>query len=106
METAYLFLLLLMGAVTYVPRWLPLVLLSRRKVPGWLDRWLDMIGPAILSALLLPSLLTSGEPRHIDFWNPGLFAVLPTFVFAWRTKSMGGSVVVGMLSYWLVGKLF
>jgi branched-subunit amino acid transport protein len=106
MEQSYLILLLMMGAVTYLPRWFPLVLLSRRTVPPWLDMWLDMIAPAILSALLLPVLLTFGDPRHFDLWHPELIAAIPTFVFAWRTKSLGGSVIVGMLIYWLVGKSF
>ncbi|MGB6282004.1 MAG: hypothetical protein WBG91_17460 [Syntrophobacteria bacterium] len=30
---------------------------------------------------------------------------LPTFLFALKTKSLGGTVVVGMLLFWIVGKL-
>jgi len=31
---------------------------------------------------------------------------LPTFLFALMTRSLGGTVVVGMLLYWLAGKMF
>lgn len=93
-----------MGLVTYIPRWIPLISLTRRKLPDIFVEWLDLIPAAILSAILLPALLTTGEPRHIDFLQPGLFVAVPTFAFALKTKSLGGTVVVGMLLYWMVDK--
>jgi len=32
-------------------------------------------------------------------------AALPTLLFAMKTKSLGGTVVVGMLLFWLLGKI-
>ncbi len=101
----YLLLLLGMGLVTYLPRWLPLHYLSRRTLPRWFRQWLDLIPAAILSALLLPALVLEGTPRHIEFMRPELWVALPTFGFAWWTRSLGGTVVVGMLLFWLAGKL-
>ncbi|MBN1140419.1 MAG: AzlD domain-containing protein [Deltaproteobacteria bacterium] len=37
--------------------------------------------------------------------KPELLASLPTLVFAWKTRSLGGTVLVGMLLYWLIGKI-
>ncbi len=90
-----------MGLVTYLPRWFPLVFLSRRNLPRWLIEWLDLIPAAILSALLLPDLVTHGTPRHLALWQPELWVAIPTFVFALKTKSLGGTVVVGMGLFWL-----
>jgi branched-subunit amino acid transport protein len=90
-----------MGLVTYLPRWFPLVFLSRRNLPRWLVEWLDLIPSAILSALLLPELVTNGTPRHIALWQPELWVAIPTFVFALKTKSLGGTVVIGMALFWL-----
>lgn len=90
-----------MGLVTYLPRWFPLVFLSRRNLPRWLIEWLDLIPAAILSALLLPELITNGTPRHIVFWQPELWVAIPTFIFALKTKSLGGTVVIGMALFWL-----
>ena len=101
----YMLLILGMGLVTYIPRWIPLISLTRWKLPDIFVEWLDLIPAAILSAILLPELLTTGEPRHLEFFQPGLFVAVPTFLFALRTKSLGGTVVVGMLLYWLVDKL-
>jgi branched-subunit amino acid transport protein len=56
--TDYLVLLIGMGMVTYLPRWIPLHFLSRRSLPEWFIQWLELIPAAILSALLLPALIS------------------------------------------------
>ena len=99
----YLYILIGMGIVTYVPRWLPLVLLSNRRLPEWFEQWLDLIPAAILSALILPILITTGEPRRLDLLRPELFVAVPTLLFAVKTRSLAGTVVVGMLLFWLAG---
>jgi branched-subunit amino acid transport protein len=83
---------------------LPLIFLSRRKMPLWFSEWLDFIPAAILSALILPGLVTTGDPRHLDFFRPELFVALPVFLFALKTKSLAGTVVIGMFLFWLVEK--
>jgi branched-subunit amino acid transport protein len=99
----YLMLLLGMGLVTYIPRWLPLHYLSRRSLPEWFIQWLELIPAALLSALLLPALVLGGEPKTIDLWRPEFLIALPTVAFAWWTRSLGGTVLVGMLLFWLAG---
>jgi branched-subunit amino acid transport protein len=96
----YLLLLLGMGAVTYIPRWSPIFFLSRRQMPQWLVDWLDLIPAAILSALLVPALVLSGEPRTFSILRPELWVALPTLLFALKTRSLGGTVVIGMLLFW------
>ena len=103
---SYLILIVGMGLVTYLLRWLPLSILSRRRVPEWLTEWLDFIPVAILSALVLPLLVTSGEPRHLDLLRPELFVAVPAFLFALKTRSLGGTVIVGMILFWCAGKIF
>ena len=99
----YLMLVIGMGLVTYLPRLVPLALLSRRELPRWLTDWLDLVPVAILSALVAPILFTSGNPRTLDFSRPDLLVALPTLLFALKTRSLAGTVVVGMALYWLVG---
>lgn len=99
-------LILCMGAVTYLPRFLPLFFLSRKQLPPWLTTWLDFIPVAILSSLILPALVTGGSPRHLDIVKPELAAAVPTLIFALKTRSLGGTVVVGMGIYWLAQRIF
>ena len=101
----YLAVILGMGLVTFLPRWLPLVYLTKRSLPSWLVEWLDLIPAAILSALLLPELVTTNAPRTLDLLRPELAVAVPTFIFAIFTKSLGGTVIIGMLLYWLAGKI-
>lgn len=105
MPEAYLIIVLGMGIVTYVPRWLPLFLLTKYSLPSWFKEWLALIPAAILGALLLPELVTAGQPRQVDLARPELWVAIPTFAFAWFSKSLGGTVVVGMVLYWLAGKM-
>ncbi len=95
-----------MGLVTYIPRWLPLFFLTRHRLAPWLIDWLDFIPAAILSALILPSIVTTGEPRQLAWVKPDLWVALPTLVFALKTKSLAGTVVVGMVLYWLAVNFF
>jgi branched-subunit amino acid transport protein len=103
MTAEYLAIIVGMGVVTYGPRWFPLLFLARRRMPSWLIEWLDFIPASILSALVVPYLVTSGEPRHLDVFRPELFVALPTFAFAVKTKSLAGTVVVGMFLFWFAG---
>ena len=105
MKSDYLLLVLGMGIVTYLPRWIPLMLLSRRPLTEWMRQWLDFIPAAVLSALILPALVTTGEPRHLDVLQPALLVSIPTFLFAWRTRSLAGTVIVGMALFWIAGKI-
>ncbi|MBU2235134.1 MAG: AzlD domain-containing protein, partial [Proteobacteria bacterium] len=41
MRSEILLIIIGMGVVTYLPRCLPLFLLSRRPLPPWLIDWLD-----------------------------------------------------------------
>ena len=104
-SSEYLAVILGMGLVTFLPRWLPLVYLTKRNLPAWLVDWLDLIPAAILSALLLPELVTGGAPRSLDLLRPELMAAVPTLLFAIFTKSLGGTVIVGMFLFWLTGKV-
>ena len=105
MRKDYLLLVLGMGIVTYLPRWIPLIFLSRRPLPKWLRRWLDFIPAAVLAALVLPALVTTGEPKHLALFQPALLVSIPTAIFAWRTRSLAGTVVVGMVLFWTAGRI-
>jgi len=104
-DTNYLLVVLGMGLVTYIPRWVPLFFLSQRRLPLWLIEWLDLIPVAILSALIFPDLFTTSEPRHLELVQIKSLVALPTLLFSLKTKSLGGTVVVGMILYWLADKL-
>ena len=92
-----------MGLATYLPRALPLIYLAHKKIPQWLTDWLGLIPVAILSALLAPSLFSDAATRSFVFGKLELLVAVPTLLFSLKTRSLGGTVLVGMLLYWLSG---
>lgn len=101
----YLFLFGGMGLVTYLPRALPLLYLAHKKMPQWLIDWLSLIPVAILSALLAPSLFADVATRTFAFGRLELLVAIPTLLFSLKTRSFGGTVLLGMLLYWLGGMI-
>jgi len=101
MRGSVLALILGMAMVTYLPRCLPMAFLSRGVLPEKVKMGLDYIPVAILSAIVFP-ILFSGEGK-VGVQPQYLLAALPVFIFAWKVKSLWGSVVLGMAIYWLLG---
>ena len=84
------------GLVTLIPRVLPLAVLSRITLPGWLVRWLRYVPVAVLAALLAQAVLVTNGHITAPPANLGPIAVVPTLAVAIRTRSLIGTVVVGV----------
>lgn len=85
-----------MALVTYLPRALPILFMSSRTLPRLLEVWLSYIPPAVLAALVAPSLLVDKGEIHLAFDNVFLWASIPTVIIAGRTKNLFLSVLSGM----------
>ena len=96
-QTTVYLTILGMGVVTYLPRLLPLLLLASRALPRPIVAWLRYVPVAVLAAMLFPSLLVHGEQVDVGLGNLFLWAAIPTFLIAWRRRSMFGAVIIGML---------
>lgn len=94
-----------MGAVTYLPRLLPALLLASRGLPQIVVRWLSFVPATVLAALLAPGLLAPQGQLALAFDNLFLLAAIPSFWVAWRFKSFFGTVATGMVLVAL-GRLF
>lgn len=101
--TGHLLLILGMALVTYLPRVLPLVMLSSRDLNPLLIRWLEMVPPAVLAALLAQELFLKkapggGKALFLSLDNIYLLAFAPTLLVGWFSRSFFGTVAVGMIS--------
>lgn len=98
MDQTVIFLAIIgMMIVTFLPRLLPIWLLSSRRLPDFIERWLSYIPPSVLAALLLPELLAKNNRIDPSASQEYLIAALPAFLVVWRTRSMFAAVIVGML---------
>lgn len=96
--TSYVLLIIIgSGIVTLLPRVLPLIFLNNIKLKEDVVNWLNYIPVAVLAALLAQELLLpNGQISILN--NEKLLAALPTFLVAILTKSLLGTVVVGVVS--------
>jgi branched-subunit amino acid transport protein len=90
-----------MGIVTYLPRLLPVLLLTRNRHSGsglspWIEAWLRHIPAAVLAAMLLPSLFIADGQVSLRLDNLYLWAAMPTLFIAWKTRSLFGALIAGM----------
>ncbi|MFW6264813.1 MAG: AzlD domain-containing protein [Bacillota bacterium] len=92
----YIIMIAAMTMLTYLPRVLPLAILSRMEIPDILISWLKYIPAAILASLLAPALLMSDGRLYININNIFLLAAIPTFIIAIYKKSIFLTVLIGL----------
>ena len=98
MDQKVIFLTIIgMALATYIPRLLPVYFLSSRSLPPLAVAWLRYVPVAVLAAMLFPSLLVQESQVVLGPSNIFLWAALPTLLVAVKTRSLFGSVVVGMV---------
>ncbi|WP_291328257.1 AzlD domain-containing protein [Desulfovibrio sp. UCD-KL4C] len=97
MDQKLIFLIIVgMMVVTYGPRLLPVLTLSSRDLPPVVVRWLGYVPTAVLSALLVPSLLAPEGVINLGFDNIYFWVAVPTFGVAMFTRNFFGTVAFGM----------
>jgi branched-subunit amino acid transport protein len=89
--------ILLMGAVTFIPRMLPALFLANRRLPDLFIRWLQYIPAAVLAALTLPAIMLKEKQLDVTFENLYFWIAIPTLLIALRTKSLFIPAVSGMV---------
>jgi branched-subunit amino acid transport protein len=95
-----------MAVVTFIPRFLPMALLTKWTLPEKMKQGLDYMPTAILSAIVFPLLLFDTTSRSCMIQPQILLSALPVFVFSWRVRSVWGAVLLGMGVYWGLGFVF
>lgn len=98
MEVRWGVFLIIVGTalVTFIPRVLPLMVLSRIELPEWAMRWLNYVPISVMAALIGQELLM--HDGEISLLNLEALAALPTFLVAIMTRSLLSTVVAGITS--------
>jgi branched-subunit amino acid transport protein len=99
MRPEILALILGMALATFLPRFFPMAFLARRTLPERIRKGLEYFPISILSAIVFPIIFFNGEER-MEIQLHYLLAAIPVFIFAWKVKSLWGSVILGMVVYW------
>ena len=88
----YFPLILGMGLVTFLPRVIPLFLLSKREISGSLKEFLLYIPFTSLTILIVRGILTAGEDMKI----PTVLGIISAGLLSYKKDSLVLSVLFGI----------
>lgn len=93
-------LVLILAGGTFLMRTSLVVMLANVTLPERGEQALKLVAPAVLAGLVAQTLfIQGGEIRPFGTWY--LAAVVAVFV-AWKTRSVGWTLLAGMVSIWVL----
>ncbi|KGK87276.1 branched-chain amino acid ABC transporter [Desulfosporosinus sp. HMP52] len=104
MRSEVLVIIIGMTLVTYFTRFGALALFRFTGIPTWLNRWLKYVPVAILTALIIPSLLLPQGYLDISLNNHYLIAGITAAFVAYKSRNIIATLGLGM-SVMLILKL-
>jgi len=96
-DTTFVIIILGTMIVTYIPRMMPLVLLTKTKLPNKVEQFLDYIPIAILGAILSQSLLIRESEVDFSLSNEYIIGGILTIIFAKFIKRVDLIVLFGIV---------
>ncbi|BDX06122.1 AzlD domain-containing protein [Planctobacterium marinum] len=88
-----------MAIVTFIPRYLPLALSERIRLPVVLQECLQFVPVAVLTVIIVQSAFFQQGELHLSGENPYLWATLTAFVLARIQSSMLLTIMSGMFVF-------
>ena len=96
-----------MGLCTFLPRYLPLALWGGRELPASAKTVLGFVPPAVLAAIVIPSLMTpTGTKLDLQWTNPYLIGGGMALLASLVSKRILLSSAVGVGVFFAVHALF
>lgn len=96
-----LFLVAGMALVTFAARYPILAFFGRLNPPQYVLQALKFVPPAVLTALIVPSVLMPEGRLDLQPSNAFLVAGVIAALIAWRTKNLLLTIVLGMATFGL-----
>lgn len=96
MRIEVFYIIIGMTLVTYFTRIGALALFRFTGIPTWLNRWLKYVPVAILTALIVPSLLMPKGYLDISLNNHYLIAGIAAAFVAYNTRNIIATLGIGM----------
>jgi branched-subunit amino acid transport protein len=88
-----------MALTNFVLRLVPIAVLSRLRIPRPVERWLSYVPVSVMAAFVATEVLRPGGAFVAPWSNAYLLAALPTAFIYYRTKSLFGATVAGVLAF-------
>ena len=92
-----------MALVTYLPRVLPMLVLSNRSVPEKISKWMSFVPVSIFAALIFSDVFFWESQFNVNpIVNIKLLPSVLVFIVAYKTKSLLWSMVLGIAAITLM----
>jgi len=85
-----------MGVVNFVVRFVPIAVVTRVQLPKPVKRWLSFVPVSVMAALVAGEVLRPGGAFPLPWQNPYLLAAVPTGLVFYKTRSFLGATVAGV----------
>lgn len=95
-----------MAAVTFAVRYPVLALLGRLQLPPVVLRALQYVPVAVLTAIIVPSMVMTDKQVNLSLSNAYLFGGIIATIIAWYTKNLLATIVLGMAAFFLWRAIF
>ena len=93
--------IVVVGGLNYLSRLSFIAFFATRAMPSWLARALKYVPAAMLTALVLPMVVT-GEPGWSAWLSPRVAAALLAGVIGFLTRNTLATITAGMAALWLL----
>ena len=100
-NTVYHLIVIVVAAVAaFLPRYFPMRFFTNRKIPEWFNEWMKYVPVSLFTALVVKDVfMNSAKFTFVGFHNVAkILASLIVIAVAYRTRSMGLSVVLGLIA--------
>ena len=98
-------ILIAAGLLTYGMRLSFILLMGRLEIPRGVQRALNYVPPAVLSAIIFPEILMPEGALDVSLGNARLLAGILAVIVAWRTKNALLTILSGMGALWVLQAL-
>ncbi len=98
--------IVVVGFLNYLSRLSFIALFSRRSMPSAVARALKYVPAAMLTALVVPMIVTAPVAGAAVHLNPRIWAALVAAVVAFRTGSTLPTLAAGMATLWVLQATF
>ena len=104
MEVRWEIVAIILGsaAVTFVPRVLPLMVMSRFALPEWVMKWLGYVPVAVMAAMVAQEVLTQNGQLALRPDHPELWAAVLALLAAILSRSLLVTVLSGVIALMLL----
>lgn len=95
----YWWLIVVMTALTFIPRYIPLALAGKIQIPPLLAQALEFVPIAVLTAIIVQTTLVKEGDIMLALDNHYLIAAIMAFVTALWSRHLMLTIVVGLVTF-------